>query len=134
MNQMANHAYASIRDFGDLLDYLRDREAGPTVLSSTRFCEILGIDTELLAELASVPGSAAGPVSAWEGVQCFIRATLRVLHAASDLNGDIERTVVWFRNEPLVPFGHETAERLVAKGRVDDVIRYVTSLDAGVAG
>lgn len=23
MNQMANHAYASIRDFGDLLDYLR---------------------------------------------------------------------------------------------------------------
>lgn len=67
-------------------------------------------------------------------MQCFIRATLRALHADSDMNGDIERTVVWFRNEPLVPFGHETAERLVAKGRVDDVIRYVMSLDAGVAG
>lgn len=91
MNQMANHAYASIRDFGDLLDYQRDREAGPTVLSSTRFCEILGIDTDLLAELARVPGSAAGPVSAWEGVQCFIRATLRVLHADSDMNGDMNR-------------------------------------------
>jgi len=131
---MANNAFASIRDFEDLLDYLRDREAGSAVLSSTRFCEILGIDTELLADLAKVPGSAAGPVSAWEGAQCFIRGTLRVLHAASDLNGDIERTVFWFRNEPLVPFGQETAERLVAKGRVDDVIRYVMSLDAGVVG
>ncbi|WP_019916258.1 hypothetical protein [Methyloversatilis discipulorum] len=131
---MANHAFTPVRDFVDLLDHLRDKEAGPTVLSTIRFCELLGIDAERLAELAAVYGNATGMVSASEGAQCLIRASLRVLQAASDLNGDLGRTILWFRNEPLAPFGHQTAEHLVAEGRVEDVIRYLMALEGGVAG
>lgn len=131
---MANHALTSVRDFGDILDYLRDREAGPTALSSIRFCELMGIEAERLAELATVHGSATGIASASDRAQCFIRASLRVLHAASDVNGDLGRTILWFHNEQLAPFCHQTAEHLVAEGRVEDVIRYVMSLEAGVAG
>jgi hypothetical protein len=131
---MTNHAFTPVRNFGDLLDYLREREAGPTALSSIRFCELLGIAAERLAEFAMVHGNATGIASASEGAQCFMRASLRVLHAASDVNADLGRTILWFRNEPLAPFGHQTAEHLVAEGRAEDVIRYVMSLEAGVAG
>lgn len=133
MRHVTTDGSGSIRDFSDLLEYLRDREAGATVLSSKRFCELLGIDPEVLVELArsfEVLGRTSGSASE----QCFIRAALRVLSAASDVSGDVERAISWFRNESLAPFGHKTAERVVAEGRVEDVIGYVMSLDAGVAG
>jgi hypothetical protein len=34
----------------------------------------------------------------------------------------------------LPPFGYKTAEQLVTDGRTEDVLRYVSSLEAGVAG
>lgn len=133
MRRVTTDGSGSIRDFGDLLEYMRDREAGATVLSSNRFCELLGIDPEMLVELAKsleAHGRASGSASE----QCFIRAALRVLSAASDVGGNLERAISWFHNESLAPFGHKTAERVVAEGRVEDVIGYVMSLDAGVAG
>lgn len=130
MRRLTTDGPGSIRDFDDLLDFLRDHEAGTTVLSSARFCEILGIDPDSLSRLVEVHGRTSRSASE----QCFIRAATRVLRAASDVSGDLERAISWFRNESLAPFGHKTAERLVAEGRVEDVIEYVISLDAGVAG
>jgi len=69
-----------------------------------------------------------------ESVQKYMHETLCVLRAASDLSGDVRRAIFWYHNEPLPPFHHKTAERLVAEGRTDDVLRYVESLEAGAAG
>jgi len=59
---------------------------------------------------------------------------LRIIKAATDLNGDLHRALFWYRTEPLSVFGYKTAERLVSEGRTDDVLRYVASLEAGAAG
>ena len=68
------------------------------------------------------------------GIQDFLREALRVIKAATDLTGDLNKAVFWYRNEPLSAFGYKTPERLVSEGRTDDLLRYVTSLEAGVAG
>lgn len=59
---------------------------------------------------------------------------MRVIRAATDLSGDLPRALFWYRNEPLAVFDYQTAETLVSAGRVDDVVRYVASLQAGAAG
>jgi hypothetical protein len=56
------------------------------------------------------------------------------MRAAHDLSGDVGRSIFWYRNEPLPPFGYKTAEQLVIEGRTEDVLRYVSSLQAGAAG
>ena len=56
------------------------------------------------------------------------------LKSIACLNGEVDRALFWYRNEPLQPFGYKTAERLVSEGRSDDVLRYVMSLEAGPAG
>ena len=58
----------------------------------------------------------------------------RVMRAAYDLSGDVDRAIFWYRNEPLPPLGYKTAEQLVSEGRTEDVLRYVGSLKAGAAG
>jgi hypothetical protein len=40
----------------------------------------------------------------------------------------------WYRNEPLSVSGYKTAETLVSEGRADDLLRYVTSIQASAAG
>lgn len=134
MRDVESAGPVSFHNFTDLLEFLRDSDAGATVLSSKRFCEVVGIDPDVLTGLAEVHGKTSDATSAFVSVQCFIRSALRVLRAASDLSGDLERAISWFRNESLTSFSHKTAERLVADGRVEDVIRYVVSLDAGVVG
>jgi hypothetical protein len=57
-----------------------------------------------------------------------------VIRAATDLSGDVERALFWYRNEPLQPFGYKTAEQLVSDGRTEDLLRYIESLEAGAAG
>lgn len=37
----------------------------------------------------------------------------------------------WFITEPLAGFAGRTAKQLVEEGRVEDVIRYIDSVDAG---
>ena len=59
---------------------------------------------------------------------------MRVIKAATDLNGDLSRALFWYRNEPLSVFGYKTSERLVSEGRTDDLLAYMASLEAGAAG
>ena len=63
-----------------------------------------------------------------------VREALRIIKAATDLTGDLNRALFWYRTEPLAVFGYKTAERLASEGRTDDVLRYVSSLEAGAAG
>jgi hypothetical protein len=62
-----------------------------------------------------------------------MRETIRVIFAAADICGDIESAIFWHKNTPLPPFGYKTAEQLVSEGRTEDLIRYITSLQAGFA-
>lgn len=114
--------------------YLQDAEVGPTSLSPKRFSDVLNLDLQTLADQAHVHRNTLTRAPGSESVQRFLREALRVLRAAYDLSGDIQKATFWYRNEPLPAFGYKTAERLVSEGRTDDVLRYVASLGAGATG
>ena len=53
------------------------------------------------------------------------------LQAAIALFGDMDKALQWYSAEPLAPFAGRTAARLVAVGRCNDVLSYLSSIDAG---
>jgi hypothetical protein len=92
------------------------------------------MDIQTLATQAHVHRNTISRAPASEGVQRFLREALRVIRAAADLSGDVNRALFWYRNEPLQSFGYKTAEQLVSDGRTEDLLRYIESLEAGAAG
>lgn len=123
-----------LKNFDGFMDFIRDRELGGVALSPKRFCEAINIDLETLAAQAHVRPCTLRRAPQSESVQRFLREVVRMIRAATDLSGGVENALFWYRNEPLQPFEYKTAERLVSEGRTDDVLRYIASLEAGVAG
>jgi hypothetical protein len=131
----ANHALPAFnRDFEGFLGFLRDQEAGAPVLSPKRFSEVLSMDLQTLAAQAHVHRNTIHRAPASEGVQRFLREAMRVIRAAVDRSGNLDRALFWYRNEPLQPFGYKSAEQLVSEGRTEDLLRYIESLETGAAG
>ena len=128
LSQAAGHR-ASFEQF---MESLCDSDS--PALSARAFGQALKIDLQTLAQQAHVHRNTISRAPSSESVQRFLREAVRVLRAASDVTGDVERAMFWYRNEPLPVFGYKTAEQLVSDGRADDVIRYVVSLEAGAAG
>lgn len=120
--------------FQHFVDFLRETDTPAPVLSPKRFSLALHIDLQMLAEQAHVHRNTITRAPGSRGVQDFLREALRVIKAATDLNGDLNKALFWYRNEPLSVFGYKTAERLVSEGRTDDLLRYIASIDAGAAG
>ena len=116
------------------VEFLKDTDTLAPVLSPKRFSQAMHIDLQTLAEQAHVHRNTISRAPSSRGVQDFLREALRVIKAATDLNGDLNRALFWYRTEPLAVFGYKTAERLVSEGRTDDLLRYVTSLEAGATG
>lgn len=122
------------KNFDGLLNFLRDQEVGAASLSPKRFSEVFSMDLQTLAAQAHVHRNTISRAPTSESVQRFLREALRVIRAAADLSGDVDRSLFWYRNEPLQPFGYKTAEQLVSDGRTEDLLRYIESLEAGAVG
>ena len=120
--------------FQHFVDFLRETDTPAPVLSPKRFSQALHIDLQMLAEQAHVHRNTISRAPGSRGVQDFLREALRIIKAATDLNGDLNKALFWYRNEPLSVFGYKTAERLVSEGRTDDLLRYIASIEAGAAG
>ena len=122
------------KNFESFLEFLRDQEAGAAMLSPRRFSEVFSMDIQTLAAQAHVHRNTISRAPSSEGVQRFLREALRVIRAATDMSGDVDRALFWYRNEPLQPFGYKTAEQLVSDGRTEDLLRYIGSLESGATG
>lgn len=120
--------------FQHFVEFLREAETSAPVLSPKRFSLAMHIDLQTLAEQAHVHRNTISRAPGSRGGQDFLSEALRVIKAATDLNGDLNKALFWYRNEPLSVFGYKTAERLVSEGRTDDLLRYVASIEAGAAG
>lgn len=116
------------------IEFLKDPDEPAPVLSPKRFSQAMHIDLQTLAEQAHVHRNTISRAPGSRGVQGFLREALRVIKAATDLNGDLNKALFWYRNEPLSVFGYKTPERLVSEGRTDDLLPYMASLEAGAAG
>ena len=122
------------KDFGAFVEYLRDPDTPGPMLSPKHFSLALHIDLQTLADQAHVHRNTISRAPASQGVQRFLRDALKVIKASSDISGDVRRALFWYRNEPLSAFDYKTAEQLVSEGRTDDLLRYITSIEAGASG
>ncbi|AOI96213.1 hypothetical protein [Burkholderia sp. LA-2-3-30-S1-D2] len=113
---------------------LREGDNDAPIISARRFATALHIDMQTLARLAHVHRNTVSRLAGSESVQKFLRDALRIIRAATDISGDVQRTLFWYRNEPLPTFDYKTAEWLVSEGRTEDLLRYITSLETGAAG
>lgn len=120
--------------FKQLVAQLRESEGPASMLSPRRFSEALNIDLQTLADQAGVHRNTVSRSPTARAVQDFMREALRVIKAATDLNGNVQDALFWYRNEPLDVFEYKSAERLVVERRADDLLRYLASLEAGAAG
>lgn len=120
--------------FDQFMASLRDPDSPAPIVSARRFGEALHIDLQTLAQQAHVHRNTLSRQPASESVQRFLREALRVIRAATDISGDVNQALFWYRNEPLPVFDYKTAEQLVSDGRTDDLLRYISSLEAGAAG
>ena len=73
-----------------------------------------------------------------DGLETFLtelqEPAVRVLAAALSLADSLDRTLEWFRSQPIRDFDYKTPEILVSEGKADAVIRYIESLSAGASG
>jgi hypothetical protein len=132
--QTSISSFPAGKNYEHFVEFLRDPETPGPLLSPKKFSQALHIDLQTLAEQAHVHRNTISRAPASQGVQKFLREALKVIKSATDLNGDVDRALFWYRNEPLTVFGYKTAEQLVSEGRTEDVLSYVSSLDAGAAG
>ncbi|VWC77138.1 hypothetical protein BLA50215_00966 [Burkholderia lata] len=131
---MESDITASSSEFAQFMASLREPTSIGPIISARRFAAALHIDMQTLARLAHVHRNTVSRLAGSESVQKYLREALRVIRAATDISGDLHSALFWYRNEPLRIFDYKTAEQLVSDGRVDDLLRYIVSLEAGVAG
>lgn len=117
-----------------LIDELMDEGLAPD-LSPTKYIKLMKLDVLTFASNARVHRNTVTRAPSAPSVQKYLRDNVRVICAAWTAAGrDLARAITWYRNEPLPAFDFKTAEQLVADGRVDDVVHFIESLEAGSAG
>lgn len=121
-------------DFDQFLNYLQDIEAGSPSLSPKRYGQVLRLDMQTLAAQAHVHRNTINRAPDAESVQRYLRASVRVMRAAVDIAGSVEKAIFWFKNNPLPTFDYKTPQELVSEGRSEALIRYIQSLQTGFAG
>lgn len=120
------------RNFDGFMAYLNP-EASPSI-SPKQFGLVMRIDMQTLAGQAHVHRNTVRLAPDSEAIQSYLREAVRVLRAATDLSGSIERAIYWFKNHPLPVFDYKTPQDLVSAKRTDALIQYIQSLQAGYTG
>lgn len=119
---------AAVSGFVDSL-----QEPRTPYISPRRLSKALGVKVASLAELTGVHRNTLRNPSS-ERLQGRMREMVKAITAASELTGDIEKAIYWYRNEPIADYGHRTAAELVAEGHVEAVLAYLRDLENGASG
>jgi uncharacterized protein (DUF2384 family) len=119
-------------DFQAFLSELQEGDG--LYISPELYAQKLALDKQRLAELAHVHRNTVRRMPKSPQLQKYLRESIRVLAAATDLVGSASKAAFWFRNQPLSDFSYKTAEVLVSEDRAEDVLRYIDMLSAGSAG
>lgn len=121
------------RDFARFLDFLNGASKRPWI-SPKSFGLVFNFDMQSLASAAHVHRNTVTRAPESETVQRYLRESIRVVRAATDVVHSIEKAIYWYRNHPIPIFDYRTAQELVSEGRSDDIVRYLQSLQTGFAG
>jgi uncharacterized protein (DUF2384 family) len=102
-------------------------------ISPKRLSQALGVKVANLAQLTGVHRNTLRNPSS-ERLQGRMREMVKVISAATELTGDVDKAIYWYRNEPIADYGHRTAAELVADGQVEAVLAFVRDLENGARG
>lgn len=119
-------------NFDHFLNYLNEDSA--PAISPKRFGRVLRLDMQTLAAKAHVHRNTITRAPDAESLQRYLRESLRVIRAATDIAGSVEKTIFWFKNNPIPTFNYKTPLDLVSERRTEELIRYVQSLQAAFIG
>jgi hypothetical protein len=120
------------RNFDEFMNFLSS-EASPSI-SPKQFGLVVNVDMQTLAALAHVHRNTLRLAPHTETIQSHLRDSVRVMRAAADVSGSIEKAIYWFKNHPLPTFDYKTPQDLVSEKRTDTLIKYLQSLQAGYTG
>jgi len=104
------------------------------ILSPSRFAERMQLTIQSIAERAHVHRNTVNRVPPSPAVQDYMTNAIRVLRVAMDLNGDLNRSIIWFKTSPIPDYGYRTANDLVTAGKADAVVKYLESIMSGATG
>ena len=102
-------------------------------ISPQRLSKALGVKVASLAELTGVHRNTLRNPSS-ERLQGRMREVVKVITAATELAGDIDKAIYWYRNEPIADYSHRTAAELVAEGHAEAVLAFLRDLENGARG
>ncbi len=120
--------------YEDFLYSLQDPEVPAPALSPKRFGVALQIDMQTLAEQAHVHRNTLRRAPTTASVQRHLRESIKAIKAAYAISGDLNKALLWYRNDGIEAFEFKTAEELVSEGRTEDLLDYLMSLQAGFVG
>ena len=103
-------------------------------ISPARFAARSGLSQGTLARLAGVHRNTVRLNPASEALQGRLREMIRIITAAAELTGDVDKALYWFRNEPIADYRGRTAADLVAEGHAGAVLTYLDDLGNGATG
>lgn len=119
------------QDFRALLNFLY-ADSDTETLSPERFAAVLRIDAAVLMASCRYPALSHG--SEAYAMQRHLHEAVRVIRLCNDLFGNVEASLAWFQQAALPVFGGNTPHQLVSEDRTDDLVRYLSSLQAGFSG
>lgn len=120
------------RNFDGFMNFL-NAEASPSI-SPKRYGMVFKVDMQTLAAQARVHRNTVRLAPDSETIQSYLRDSIRVMRAATDISGSIEKALYWFKNHPLPAFDYQTPQHLVSEKRTEALIKYIQSLQAGFSG
>ncbi|ODT22289.1 MAG: transcriptional regulator [Kaistia sp. SCN 65-12] len=101
-------------------------------LSARRVSEQLGVTQSELARLVGVARNTLAARSGARKVDQALSPVVRILAMASEMAGDENRAVIWFKHQPIPGWAGKTAYDLVGEGKADKVLAYLEAVRSGV--
>lgn len=101
-------------------------------LSARRVADQLGVTLAELAKLIGVARNTLTAKSSARKVDGALSNVVRILSIASEMAGDDNRAVIWFKHQPIPGWAGKTAFDLVGDGKSDKVLAYLEAVRSGV--
>lgn len=121
------------RNFDRFLGFLKV-DANPASISPKRFSLVLSLGLQTLAAKAHVHRNTISRAPADESAQVYLRGSVRVMRAAADIAGSVEKAISGSRTIRCHRSTTRRRKTLSLKGRSGNLKRYVQSLQAGFGG
>ena len=100
-------------------------------LDPRRFLDLTGMQVQDLAALAGVDRNTVARNPHSPRIQEAVGTVVRLLESATEVAGDMNRALLWYRHQPIEAYRFQTPAELVAKGHTDAVIAYLDDLRHG---